>query len=327
MPPTPTLNPVIFLCLVLCLFFSASPLHAEPRENDGIEQEQKAPTYVDKTHAGISERLHSASQWFDNFFNDPRIDAEPAGTRLRLRGSTTMEEGDGLSFSGKVKANVELPNLERRSQLIISNEDDDLRQDSDPESPSSDRLSLDEPSTAVGLQYTKRARKNFIYSNRLSVRLDDGLNPRLRTRGRYTLDVTESSLINLTQSFFWERVDGFGQENRIDYDYLLTKRNLLRTTFRGVFSETSNGYEWVASQQLLSSFSHKKALSTGAFVVGETRPDNFVTDYVIYTDYRPSFIKKWLFFELRPEVNWQREKDFKATLAFTFTLEVRFGYP
>ena len=325
MPQALGSTPKLLLCLTLCLFCWVSPLYAEQSKGDEFPDEPTVPTKVDMTHRDITERLHGASQWFDNFFNDPRIDSEPAGTRLRLRGSTTMEEGEGLAFKGKIKVNVELPNLENRYHLIISNERDNLREETDPNVPSQDRLETDE-STSIGLQYTKRTKKNFVYSNRLSVRWDDGPDPRIRTRGRYTLDLTERSLLNLTQAFFWEKVDGFGQENRVDYDFLLTKNNLLRTTFSGVYSEVSNGYEWIIMQQLLSSLSHKKALSLGAFVVGETKPDNVVTDYVLFTEYRQSFIKKWLFFELRPEINWPQEKDYKANFLFIFTLEVRFGY-
>ena len=322
MPPVPDSCVKFFFCLAVCLCGWLSPLSAATAEPD---HNPTAPTFVDITHGNISTRLNSASQWFDNFFSDPRLDEEPAGTLLRLRGSVTLTEGEGASYKGKVKLNVALPNLKNRYQLILSNEDDDLKNAPDSACKTVERLSAEDQATALGLQYTKRTNNNFVYSNRFSIQYDDGFNPKLRTRGRYTLPVTDKSQFNFTQAFTWENNDGFGQENRIDYEYILRENLLLRTTGQGLFSEASHGYEWLARQQLLASFSEKKALTFGTYIVGETRPQNHVTEYVCFTEYRQRFIKKWLFFELRPELNWQRENHFKAATAFTVTVEARLG--
>jgi hypothetical protein len=311
-----------FVCLAIGLLGWISPLSAvaaEPKDNTA------APTQADIAHDNISASLNSASQWFDNFFSDPRIDAEPAGTLLRLRGSATLTENEGTSYKGKIKLNVVLPNLNNRYHLILSNEADDLKNGSSPATQTAEQLSTKEQATTLGVQYTKHTNRDLIYTNRLSIQYDDGFNPQLLTRLRYPMPVTEKSLLNFTQSFSWEDNDGFGQQNRIDYDYILRENMLLRTTGHGLFSEASHGYEWLAIQQLLTSFSENKAITVGTYLVGETRPQNHVTEYVCFTEYRQSFIKKWLFVELRPEINWQRENNFKMATAFTVTVEARFG--
>ncbi len=322
MPTTPARRFTPLLVLTLFLLGSTFSFAAD---KESAQAEPATETLVDTTHSSISAGLNSASQWFDDFFGDPRIDEEPAGTMLRLRGSTIMTEAEGVSFKGKIKLNVELPNLKSRYQLILSNEDDDLSAEAASGTQSPERPGVQDKGTSLGLQYTKRTNQNLIYSNRVSIDYEDGLNPQLKTRLRYTLPVSEASQFNFTQALTWENNEGFGQENRIDFDYTLNDQMLLRTTGNGLFSESSNGYEWLALQQLLTSFSHKKAMTFGSYVRGETRPQNHVTEYVLFTEYRQSFIKKWLFFELRPEINWQREHQFKAATAFTLTLEVRFG--
>jgi len=36
-------------------------------------------------------------------------------------------------------------------------------------------------------------------------------------------------------------------------------------------------------------------------------------------------IKKWFFVELKPEIFWPRERDFRTTTAVTLSLEVQVG--
>jgi hypothetical protein len=286
-------------------------------------QKDQEPTLIDRTHKGISESLAAPSRWFDTFFQDPRVDEEPAGTFLRLRGSAIAEEGENLSFKGKIKARLRLPRLERRFHLILSSEDEDLRDETLTDARINRELA-DTNETSLALQYTQHRTTRFSLSHQFGLGLEDGLNPRIRSRLRFSLPIAEESLLTLVQAVFWEDEEGFGEETRIDYDLPISNTILFRTTGQGLFSETSNGYEWLGMLQWLQSFSHKQALAVGGFVAGETRPQNHVTEYDAFIKYRQQFIKKWLFFELKPELNWKREKDFETTGIFTLTLEVQF---
>lgn len=304
----------IFLTLQLTVFCYA--------EHD-TQEEAGEPTLVDKTHQGISESLAAPSRWFDNFFSDPRTDEEPAGTFLRLRGSMISEEGEKLSFKGKAKARLRLPNLKRRFHLILSSEDEDLRDETLKDARSNRELAEREE-TSLALLYTQKRSSTFSLTHQVGLDLEDGLNPRVRSRVRYSIPIARESILTLAQAAYWEDDEGFGEESRIDYDFPLSNKKLLRATGRGLFSESSNGYEWLSMLQWLQSFSHKKALAVGSFVAGETRPQNHVTEYDAFIKYRQKIIKKWLFVELKPEAKWSRENDFKVAGIFTLTFEVQF---
>ncbi len=309
---------LLLLSSMLLCAFSAYADH----ENSTPETD---PDFVDRTHRTISDSLSAPSRWFDSFFSDPRSDEEFAGTLLRLRGSATINEGDGVDYDGKVKARLRLPNLKRRLHLILSSEEDDIRDANLKDRRINKELADNNDETTLALQYTQERSTSFSLTHRIGLDLEDGLNPDIRSRVRYSLPIADQSLLTLAQAVFWENEEGFGEETRIDYDIPFRKNMLLRTTGRGLFSESSNGYEWLTLVEHLTSFSHKKAISVGAFTAGETRPQNHVTEYNTFVKYRQAFIKKWLFFELNPEVSWLREKDFKAATAFTLTLEIQFG--
>ncbi len=289
-----------------------------------ILQEESEPTFVDQTHQEISESLVGLTRWFDKFFQDPRFDEEPVGTFLRLRGSIIAEEGEKLSFKGRAKARLQLPGLKRRFHLILSSEDEDLRDEALKDARVDRELAeFDEKNLA--LQYTQKRSTRFSLTHRVGLDFDDGPTPRIRSRIRYAIPIADESLLTLTQAIFWKRSEGFGEESRIDYDFPLSDKKLVRATGRGLFAEESNGYEWLGMLQWLQSFSHKRALAIGSYVAGETRPQNLVTEYDAFIKYRQRIIKKWLFVELKPEVKWARENDFKSAGIFTLTLEAQFG--
>ncbi len=283
-----------------------------------------APTFVDKTHQDISESLAIPSQWFDDFFQDPRLDEEPARTFLRLRGSIITEEGEKLSYDGKLKARLELPRLKRRFHLILSSEEDDLRDETLRDAWINQGLS-DDNETTLALQYTQERSTQFSLTHKIRLNFDDGPNPHIISRVRYTIPVANESFLTLTQSIFWENSEGFGEESRIDYDIPISETKLVRATGNGLFSESSNGYEWQSLLQWLQSFSHKKAMAVGGYVVGETRPKCYVTEYDVYFKYRQRINKEWLFIEFKPEVKWTRENNFESVGIFTITLEAQFG--
>lgn len=312
----------IYALIILALnSFSFSAFAAA----DKVPREQPPPTAVDRTHQTISTSLAAPSRWFDSFFADPRKEEELAGTYLRLRGSVILDERDGIGFDGDTKVRLRLPRMKRRFHLVLSSEEDDVRDGTLRDARSNRELAAQNEKTTLALEYTQERSSKFSLIHRAGMDLEAGLNPNIRSRVRYLLPIAEQSLLNFTQVLFWEKVDGFGEESRIDYDIPFTENMLLRATGQGLFSESSNGYEWLVMLQWLASFSHKKAINVGAFAEGETRPQNHVTEYNLFVRYRQKFIKKWFFFELKPELYWPQESDYSITTAFTLTLEVQFG--
>ena len=302
------------ICLLLLLPTGALA------ESDQSSGEQL--NLIDLAHQEISYRLTATSQWFDEFFSDPRSEEETAGTLLRLQGSTTLTQGEGLSYDGQIKARLNLPNLQRRFHLVLSSEEENT---TIQDSRINQDLAGNKNNQTLALQYTQQRSSTFSLIHRIQLDLDNGLNPQIRSRLRYTLPVAKQSLLSLTQTIFWEYQDGFGEESRIDFDLPVDENMLFRTTGRGLFSETSQGYEWLVMQQWLISFNERQALSLGAFCGGETHPKGRIAEYNLFSKFRQRFIKEWLFIELHPELYWRHDDDFRPTAAFTLTLEIQLG--
>ncbi|MFO7577149.1 MAG: hypothetical protein R6W66_05425 [Pelovirga sp.] len=310
--------------LVIGLWLScAAPRLGHPAEPQ-LPQETAQPSRLDDAHENIGRGLSFVATWFDSFFSDPQFEEEAATTLLRLRGSGTLTEGEGMSYGTQVKVRLQLPHLKERFHLIISSEDSDEPVAATALGPprTAEQRTSD---TSVALQYRKQRSSRFSFSHQVGLDLDGGLNPQLRSRVRYIIPVAEQSSLKLSQAVFWERQEGFGEESRIDYDMLLSPHSLLRTTVRGLFSESSDGLEWLGMQQWLKSFSKKRALALGLYTNGETRPANHVTEYGLFARYRQALLKPWFFVELKPELYWPRDRGFHSITAATLTFEIQFG--
>lgn len=318
------LPPTLLLALISLLV--SLPLAKVAAATDTLgEQNTEQATILDRAHRGVSQRLVASSRWFDRFFGDPRSDEEPAGTLLRLRGSTIQTEGQGFRFDARLKAQVRLPRLKERFHLILASEETDLS-DQPLKDPLINReLAETNKDTSLALHYTQERNREFSLTHRLSLDLEDGLNARLSSRGRYSLPIFSEALLNLSQVLFWERQQGFGEESRVDFNQPLLTASLLRLSARGFYAEQSLGLEWLTMVEGLRSFGQKRALSLGFFTAGETQPQNSLNEYNLFVKYRQQLNKDWLFGELRPEVYWLRENSFQTTLACTLTLEIQFG--
>ncbi|MEH6454352.1 MAG: hypothetical protein V7782_15080, partial [Psychromonas sp.] len=73
--------------------------------------------------------------------------------------------------------------------------------------------------------------------------------------------------------------------------------------------------------------SKRSALSYNTGVTWFTKPSSYLSNTHFSVVYRQNILRKWLFYELIPEVNWEKEDELSHTkqiYKFTLRLEVLF---
>ena len=313
--------------LIFTLLLFASAVHAT--ENPiSIESEGPIrPLLVDRMHTGVKTRLDKYAQYFDNFFVDDRADEEAGESQFRLIGSIEHRESNGFNFTPRIKARLNLPHLQRKVNLLIDTETDDISSLTDQNSGIESSGDLKED-TSIALQLVQKSNQKFGLSHRLSFNSKKGrLNPKFGSRVRFTFQPYERNLLRFTQSVFWGTVDHFGQESRLDYEYLLHRRNpetnsLFRATIRGLYSEISDGYEWSLPVEVFNALPNQRAYSYGGAISGVTDSDSGITNSTVFFRYRQSFLRKWLFFDITPRLEWPKAEGRNTTALITFSLEV-----
>lgn len=287
--------------------------------------EAESESWLDRSYSYLNEQLCAPAVWFDGFFGDPRsLEENPINSFIRVRSALGWDETKGTSGGVQVRANLVLPRLSERVRLLIS-------RDEDVSGDGLSGLGVDdaEERTRLGLRLILGEGIRGFTDLDATVRVESGsLNPQLASRYRVIHPLGDRGLFRGTQTAFWERLDGFGTQSRIDLEWAPRPERLVRWTSRGTFSEASEGVDWnsvlIAYQQL----DRRTALRADVGAFGFTRPSFETEEWFVSVRLRRQFLRPWLFVEFQPERAWpldrttlKRRGDWRATMTFEIQFE------
>lgn len=282
-------------------------------------------SWLDRSYSYLNEQLCAPAVWFDGFFGDPRsLEENPVNSFIRVRSAIGWDQSEGTSGGLQVRANIVLPRLSDRVRLLVS-------RDEDVSGEGLDGLGLDgqDDKTRLGLRFILGEGLQGLTDLDATVRVESGsLNPRISARYRALARPSEATLIRGTQTAFWERLDGFGTQSRVDWEWSPRLERLVRWTTRGTFSEASTGVDWnsvlIAYQQL----DQRTAIRADVGAFGNTRPTFETEEYFVSLRLRRQFLRPWLFVEFQPEHAWpldalthKRRSDWRMTMTFEIQFE------
>jgi hypothetical protein len=146
---------------------------------------------------------------------------------------------------------------------------------------------------------------------------------RLRRRQQLGWGITARA----TPSVFWDREDRFGAAAGLDFDRPLFWQILARWNNHCRLTQRSRGAEWSSDASLAREFTSVRIASAVGFgATGVTRPAPEVLLYRAYVRARRDLWRRWLFFELEPEIGWPNDPVLgrRQVLAATLRVEVHF---
>ncbi len=287
---------------------------------------------MDTAHASIERGILNQALRLDNFFGNPKVcTLEQTRYELRWRNAIRLEHnGEGVKYGGSLRANLTLPKTSERLHLIFAgeNEPEPITQSlpRDPGSPGFDRTT---PATHFA---NTELRYDFIRNPKLNLFAGVGVRIRIppqafvRTRVEYTFDFSNFFQTRVAETFFVKSDDLLGETTEITLERLLAPGTVLRWASAGTASREIDGLEWGSELSLLHEISPKSAITLAGGVYGNTTASSLVSSYKVYTRYRRNFLRDWLFYEVEPEVNWQRgtSGSFTNIYALTLRLEIAF---
>ena len=287
----------------------------------GLDTYDYEKLWYDDTQVYVNSRFCEPALWFDNFFASDRIFEEGvAGTYIRWRNDFTYDEEEHFEFKTRLTASVSLPGMEKRLRLTFEGDQDEDLRDIAPGNGGETRNSL-------GLQF------DFLKNARSKFNVSINLKPRIRFRYRYTLPLTETITLRLTQEVQQEK-NISSARTRFDFEKLFDEQFLFRSTTEGKFSEEYDGVDWLQAFILFQRLDKKTSLSYETSARGITEPISQTIDYRVAIRYRKNFHRKWLFYEISPEMTWPITYDDNRTFIeierrskwqLFFRLEVHFG--
>jgi hypothetical protein len=287
----------------------------------GLDTYDYETSWYDETQIYINSRFCEPALWFDNFFGNERVFLEgAAGTYIRWRNDFSYDEEDYFNFNTDISFSVELPVLEDRLRLTFESDVDESLRDVAPGSNQ-------ESTNTLGLQL------DLAENTRSKFNINVSLSPRVRLRYRYTYPVYETVTLRLTQELQRERAV-HSARTLIDVEKLFKNRLFFRSSSEGKLSEEFDGVNWLQAFVLYQRINKKTSLSYETSASGITDPLTLATNYRVAVRFRKNFHRRWLFYEVSPELTWpvtldeDRQlivKDRRSKWLIFFRFEVHFG--
>ena len=302
-----------------------------PAENDAASEESattpaKEANIVDRVHGDVTQRVVSAAQWFDSFFDDERYLEEENRTTLRLRFDTFFEEYENPDINVRARLDLKIPALEDKVRFTITGDpdsepslddrdDDILQQESEDDQQRNVSLSaqyffLDtlkrNASTRVGLTFRSLTPVAF---------------GELRYRAEDNFGIATTRFIPRVR---WWTDRGWEVRSDFDIEAPVMDRFFFRATVAGRWREDRDGIAYNFRYRLFQNIDVKRALEYEWVNEFETEPTHRLTEVTYRVRYRQQFWREWLFFEVAPQVSQPEKHDYKYVPGILFRLEVRF---
>lgn len=287
----------------------------------GLDTYNYEKSWYDNTQIYINSGFCEPALWFDNFFANDRVFEEGAvGTYARWRNDFSYDEEEYFKFKMALNLSVQLPGLQEKLRLTFeSDEDEDVRDIAPGDGG--------DTTNSLGLQL------DVVENIRSKFSVNVSLSPRLRFRYRYTYPVYQDITLRLTQEVQREE-SVHSARTQFDIERASRQRYLLRSTTEGKFSEKFEGIDWLQAFVLYKRLDKRTSISYEASVNGISEPAALATNYRVGVRFRKNFHRKWLFYEIVPEMTWPKTldesrlsvvKDRRSKWLILFRFEVHFG--
>jgi len=287
----------------------------------GLDTYDYETSWYDDTQIYVNSQFCEPALWFDNFFGSDRVFQEgAAGTYIRWRNDFSYDEEEYFKFKTDISFSVELPVLEDRLRLTFESDEDEHLRDI---APGNDQ----EAANSLGLQL------DVAETSRSKFNINVSFTPRVRLRYRYTYPVYESVTLRLTQELQREKAV-HSARTLIDFEKLFKNQLFFRSSSEARLSEEFDGVDWLQAFVLYQRVNKKTSLSYETSANGITEPMTLATNYRVAVRFRKNFHRRWLFYEISPELTWpvsfdeDRQlivKNRRSKWLIFFRFEVHFG--
>jgi len=268
---------------------------------------------IDKAYHYLNTKFCQPALWFDSFFADDRVTEDArAGTMVRWYNDFILEESGNLKYKSKLTASVHLPKITNKLKLVFESDYED--------EAFADFSDNDKQKSSLGLRYDIRAKERSSFNIKVTLR------PSIEARYRYTYPFTSQTLARLTQKVY-QKKEVTGEISQLDLDHAFTEKYLLRWANFAQLESATSGFEIGTGLTLYHYISKKQALSYKANIIAQEASSYYISHKHLSLTYRHNILKKWLFYELKPQVNWDKEDNTptQKEASFTFRLEVLFN--
>jgi hypothetical protein len=285
-------------------------------------------TSIDAPRDYLSGRIISFATDVDRFFGDDRNYQESNKSLFQLG----LSRASGYGGDGKLvlaaRANLNLPSTERRLHLLVeSNPDQNIT--GEPAQTQNEPLTnnINKPiSYGVAVRYAKEKaeEKPWYFSTDAGIKFQGiSMNPFARARGSYSIPLDHWRL-KAAESVYWFNTTGAGETTQLDLEHLLSEPVLFRATSNATWLKDKKNFDLRQDLSIYHTLNDRTALLYQVSAIGVSNPQYQLTEYVASILYRYRLHRKWIFFDLAPQLHFPKTNNFQSGFSLNMRLEVLF---
>ncbi len=275
--------------------------------------------WMEQFHDSISDSVYQSAVWFDNFFIEDNDEISTPKTNARIRLGWKPKARDWSDIETRFRIKVKLPYFKNKMDLILS-DDDETNQGHLPLESVNTQRDNDEEHFAAAVRFTHKQEKNRLLESRIGISGGD-IFIKARHRSRHSWDNSHS--IRIEPSLYYFIDDGLGAKLLLEYDYQIAKKTQFRINYSIRGSESFSGIRWKHGFYRLNQLSDKTASITGLQIEGERSGEQgfIVNKYTLSYRYRFNALRKWLYFEVEPFIEWPEDQHYSTTPGIALRVE------
>ena len=299
--------------LVLTLLFSIPVSYGQEEEINTI----------DKTHKDISNYIINFTEGIDEYFANGRYSEITNESQLRLSMLTRFKEADHPEYEPDINLRMDVPRTQKRLQLVIEPSDSDERSETS-DSQEGRRSPRNDSTTNAGLRYVIDA-TGIKFSSGAGVVVGLPMKVFMRGTARKQIDFTEWKL-KIREELLWINTDGLSSDLDVDFYKDISKTLEFKFVNNATWDEENEIIEFENGPSLFQTITDRRGISYHAHVFTVNKPEIMVTNYLLQITYTQNILKKWIFANFTPFINFPRENNFHREPGFNIRFDMLFGY-
>lgn len=326
---SPVIKSRLVATTLLLAIMPAGVYCAETSTPDAAQQgDTEAPTVgkrffsiVDKEQSVAVDRLTGLTNRVDSFFSNEKVYNDSTDSVMRIRADTIWnEETNKLGFTGDIRLKLDLKRTSEKYKFVFESDPERTDSEIDQNPQETPLQAAREPSYYAGFETHSGRKEKWLYRTALGVRIKAPLDVFIRSRASRTYLLDKWSM-RLDEGLFYFDSFGLGADSAVEFDHALDFNSLFRSRSYLRWLNQDDNFYMSEVVSLFHTLDKHHWLGYQAGVYGNSRPVVAVSDYLLLLRYRQDIHRQFLFFEIIPQIRYQKINHFEAEHSVIFRLE------
>lgn len=272
-------------------------------------------------HSRWSSNVVDTAEFIDRFYGEERILDESNDTQIKLSGGIQFREEDAPKFIHRINLRLQLPKTSKKLKLVF----EDIVEPDSEDRDQFEAVGIINTDPNAGISYALREKRRIRIDADVGARFSSPWQLYARLRGSRLIPISEDWDGRLTQKITWFTDDGWVSLSEMQFNKKMGWDWLLRFNSEMEWREDRDGVRPAQQVSVFKTFSRRRSVR---FDIGGSWPEY---PHVVDRRYYASFTHRrlvhsnWLFFEIKPGVEFPEEDDYDERFYLKLQFDLLLG--